>query len=178
MKITLQRKIAVLWFALSIFNAINYVCQIIRLRGTFGSFGDSVFTTSYFAQIFSYELFEMFIPISDENLYFVYQLEWYSNIVLTLLSILIPVILFFNLKYSRTTAKAFLILFILFNVWAIFIKMTLFLPVADELSKYEIMINKKVANYIHYYSAVLLIAILMSVGLFYKSKKEESIETI
>lgn len=41
MKITLQRKIAVLWFALSVFNAINYVYQIIRLRGTFGSFGGS-----------------------------------------------------------------------------------------------------------------------------------------
>lgn len=178
MKITLQRKIAVVWFTLSVFNAINYVYQTITLRGAYVSFSNNIFKVPYFGQILSYELIEIFIPISAKNLYLVYQLEWYSSMVLTLLSIIIPVALFFDFRYSKTIAKVFLGFFILLNVFAILVKMTFLLPVANKSSEYEIMINKKVMSYVYYYLVISFIALLIFIGLFYcKIKKEEKIET-
>lgn len=178
MKITLQRKIAILWFTLSILNAVNYVYQTIRLQGTFGSFNNSVFTTPYFAQILSYELYEMFIPISDGNVYFFYQCEWYLSIFLTLLSIIIPITLFFYLRYSRTIAKVFLVLFVLLSIFTIFINLTFFITVRNEFSTSEITFNKYLRYRICYYSVISFIALLMFIGLFFcKTKKEEKIET-
>ncbi|SEP22443.1 hypothetical protein SAMN05444671_0251 [Flavobacterium sp. CF108] len=167
MKITLQRKIAFLWFTLSFLNFKNYIYQTIRLQGAYVSFGDNIFTVPYFGQILSYELFGIFIPISGKNLYILYQLEWYSSMVLTLLSIIIPIVLFFEFRYSKTIAKVFLGFFILLNVFAILVKMTFLLPVANKSSEYEIMINKKVMSYVYYYLVILFIALLMFIGLFF-----------
>lgn len=175
MAITLQKRIGYFWLLLAIVNLINSVYQIIRGWGTWGILGNgNVFVRPYFDLIFPQLLFKKIILESNEAYaeFRTFQLGYF--IVFSLLSVLIPICLIFKVKYSRVIAKVFLILLIILNAFAIFVKTTQFLPVRDKFSEYEIYNNKYVMNHIYYFSIISLIAILIYVGLLYcKIKKEE-----
>jgi hypothetical protein len=173
MTITLQKRIGYFWLVLSVINFVNYVYQTIQMQGAFMNLGNNPLKVPYFKQVYPSYLVELIFPVSNQNLYILYKIENYSGLALTLFSLLIPLFLIFNLKYSQRIAQVFLIVFILLSVFAIFIKATLLLPEENKFSQYEIDINKYVMKCIYYYSAMSFIAISMLVGLFFCKQKEK-----
>lgn len=179
MKTTLQKRIAYFWLLLATINFINSVYQIIRGWDTWGILSNgNAFSSPYFELIFPYSLFKIGIQsVEDYNTFKIFQLSYF--IVFSLFSVLIPIFLMFNVKYSRVIAKVYLVLFIVLNFIAIFLKLTQFLPVRSEFSEFEINNNKYLMNHIYYFSIITFIAILMFVGLLYcKSKKQENIKKV
>jgi len=167
MKITLQKQIGYFWLVLAAVNLINSVYQIIRSFGTWGLNNASVFSRPYFEQIYPYLLFEPTVVTITEDCNAVRITQLSYLMVLNLISVLIPIILILNVKYSRTIAKIFLIIFISLNAFAIYVHMTILVPYTGDNPASK----KYLLHCIYYYLTMSCIAILLLIGLFYCVEK-------